>query len=422
MRTFGLSESGATSSSSNPRHVIIASEVFAPLETATAHILTSIAERLREDFPVRVITLSHGSTAGGESDGLGIRDANVDVVRLRFPRFNKSRVLSRIVGSVWSTFAIAISVAARGGRGDAILAVTNPPTMVPLLALVASLRGARLIVIVHDVFPDNLTAAGASKLYVLVPLLRRFASFGLRRAFTVVVIGRDMGELLESKYGVPGGRIEFIPNWADLGEIQALPAESVSAYAEYGLTGKFVVEFAGNIGRVQGIDNVLEGARLLGSVPQVQLLVVGDGARSQVVRDAIASKRVVNVTYVGSKPREMQNEFLNACHVGLVSLSPGMLGLGVPSKVYNLLAAGKPIIAVVDEDSEIGRLVVDEQVGWVVPPGDPIALANTVREAYEMRELLPKIGARCRRLAESKYSQRESLNRYYGVVKAVFDD
>jgi len=118
------------------------------------------------------------------------------------------------------------------------------------------------------------------------------------------------------------------------------------------------------------------------------------------------------VSILGQRPREEQNVFLNACDVGLVSLIPGMLGRAMPSRTYNILAAGKPIIALTDEGSELAQLIDEREVGWHSIPGDPSSLVQMIREAMRDGVRLDEMGRRSRITAETEYSPEIAINRY----------
>ena len=131
--------------------------------------------------------------------------------------------------------------------------------------------------------------------------------------------------------------------------------------------------------------------------------------------DEVAARQLPNVTVLDTMPRADQQVFLNACDVGLVSLTTGMTGLGVPSKTYNILAAGKPVIAVVDPSSEIGLLIKEENIGWVVASADPEGLADAIREASKLRSL-SDMGLKSREIAETKYSLCKIIEKYRKVL------
>jgi colanic acid biosynthesis glycosyl transferase WcaI len=186
---------------------------------------------------------------------------------------------------------------------------------------------------------------------------------------------------------------------------------------ETGLTGKWVVQYAGNMGRTHGLEFAVEAARQLAKAdPEIHFMFLGFGARLRMLQDA--AQNTANVTVLPPRPRNDQPNFLNACDVSLVCFGEGMSGVSVPSRMYNILAAGKPIIAVADEDSELAQLVREERVGWVVPPGRPDALVAAVLQARRTITTSADIAARARRAAE-KYSLAAAVVAYEEIVGSL---
>ena len=327
------------------------------------------------------------------------------------PSLNKNRLFLRILRAAILSLLISIKVMLRLSQGDIVLVVTNPAPLLFIMAIICRIRGVKLFILVHDVFPENLVAAGLLKAKsFLVYILRVISKWVYNQAYRIVVIGRDMDKLIKGKLNADIERVVVIPNWADSDEIKPIHREK-SFLGDLGLKEKFVVQFAGNIGRVQGIENLVSAARLLQS-KDIHFLFVGNGADKQLIEDAIVDGKINNITLLGYLPRSEQNNFLGACDISLVSLAPGMWGLGVPSKAYNIMAAGKPIIAVVDSSSEMGLLIEEEGIGWVVPPADPSSLAKVILNASANQELLQDMGRRARFIAENKYSYQNIIDRY----------
>ena len=133
----------------------------------------------------------------------------------------------------------------------------------------------------------------------------------------------------------------------------------------------------------------------------------------------VQRKRLHNVTLLDQRPRSDQSNFLNACDVSMVSLLPGMTGAGVPSRLYNTMAAGKPVIAITGPDSEVSLVVQEEQIGWVVPPDQPEKLAEVIREAKAHPDALFLMGQRARAVAEAKYSPDRIINTYSELIRDI---
>jgi glycosyltransferase involved in cell wall biosynthesis len=220
----------------------------------------------------------------------------------------------------------------------------------------------------------------------------------------VIVLGRDMHALVSRKLG-PGssGRLAIIPNWADLELVTPAPSKGNRLLAELGLEGRFVVQYAGNMGRSHNLEALHAAAEQLEHERQIHFLCIGSGAKKGWLESAVRQDGLKNISILNHRPRSESQVFLNACDVAIISFVAGMSGISVPSRLYNVLAAGKPIIAVADADSELARVVVEEQAGWVVPPDNPAALAQVIREAQRRPEVLAEMGRRARRAAEHKY-------------------
>jgi glycosyltransferase involved in cell wall biosynthesis len=214
------------------------------------------------------------------------------------------------------------------------------------------------------------------------------------------------------------GKVGFIPNWADLEEIQPHHRSTNPLINELGIHDRFIVLFAGNIGRVQGIPSIIEAATQLLEHPEICLLFIGSGALEPLLRQEIDKRNLRNILLLPSQPRERQNIFLNACDITLLSLSQNMLGMGVPSRLYNYMAAGKPVIGAVEMESEPGRVINEEQIGWIVPPGDPIILADVIIQASKS-PLLSEMGNRARAAALQHYSQKRIVSMYAELADAL---
>ncbi len=204
--------------------------------------------------------------------------------------------------------------------------------------------------------------------------------------------------------------LSLITNWADTDKISPMLKKDNLIVKKYNLEQKTVFSFTGNLGRVQGIQNLLNAAKLVKNIEFV-LLFIGDGAMRSVIEEHIDEHPNGNVVYAGSYPASEQNLFLNACDVAMVSLSPSMYGLGVPSKSYYNMAAGKPLLYIGDERSEVGRVIVEHDIGWVVEPNNAKKLAQLFENICQDGSLHEK-GRKSRKTLEKYYSKKVVLNQY----------
>ncbi len=218
--------------------------------------------------------------------------------------------------------------------------------------------------------------------------------------------------------GVPPGKIEVIPNFADTGLIRPLPRRNAFS-AAHGLDDRFVVLFAGNIGLSQGLEHVLEAARRLAGHPEILFLIVGAGAAKPGLVDLAARLGLPNVRFLPFQPYQDIPEMYAASDAGLVPLKRGFTGESVPSKVLSILAAARPLIASVDEGSETWRLAREAGCGLCVPPEDPAALTGAVLDLAGDRKRGLRMGAAGRDVVERRYSRPAAATKYEELLIRV---
>ena len=208
-------------------------------------------------------------------------------------------------------------------------------------------------------------------------------------------------------------KVVFVPNWADETEVFPLPRCEAPFINELGWEDKVVFQFFGNIGRLQGIENILESIALVEDA-RAAFIFIGDGALVSKVNDFVRRNPGRNVAYVGSLPLKDKNQGLAACDVALITLEAGMLGLGVPSKAYFSLAADKPLLAVMDDNAEISRVVREESVGWQCKPADARALAELITAICDVD--LASYRGRSLATFREGYSEALALDKFFTNV------
>jgi glycosyltransferase involved in cell wall biosynthesis len=303
-------------------------------------------------------------------------------------------------------------------RGDRILVVTAPPSLPYTIAPAALLRGASYVPLLHDCYPEILIATGkARRGSFIVKIVNLFNRWLFKHAFKLIVVGRDMKDLMASKTASFDVPIAVIPNWADLEIIHPTLREDNALLKELEIKDKFVLMYAGNIGHPTDVETIIDAAEKLLEDDRFHFVFIGSGAKRRWLEMQVHDRNLKNVTLLDVKPREDQIEFLNACDIGLVGLVKGMWGRAMPSRTYNILAAGKPIIALTEAGSELARVIDEEQVGWYVEPGDSVGLITVITNAYEKRADLVVMGESAYAAAKAKYSLATAIEAYRNVLK-----
>lgn len=400
------------------KKVWLISEFYYPVVTSTGYYMTEIAEYLAtKEMEVHVICTNARYNEAQLCSNIPKEEVrnNVIIHRVLTGTIDKNNFLKRVIRLLLCSFRLFFKIVNKVNRGDIVLIVTNPAFLLLGIPLLKILKRGHYVLLVHDIFPENVLAIGKMrKSSCKFKLLKRLFDFAYSKADECVSIGRDMTEVIQSK--IKNSKpIAYIPNWADTVNIYPKNKENTSYYSQLNLKNKFVFQFAGNLGQVQGLDNILAAICLIEN-PALHFLFIGNGAKESLIREFANKAPLNNVTLLGFQDQYLQNEFLNMCDVALISLSDNMYGLGVPSKSYNIMAAGKPIVIVADENSEISRYVKEFQIGWIVPPNNPLQLKSIFEEVYSSSDLYA-MGVRARKVAETHFSKNIVLEKYYQLLK-----
>jgi glycosyltransferase involved in cell wall biosynthesis len=393
------------------------SEFFYPAQSATAHYMTGIAKGLAEKYDVKVIcTTNTRDDKYLSSNSIN----NINIIRKSVPLMDNSNIFIRIFTAIYASIKIIFTAYKNIDSDTIVLAVTNPPLIPNLITIIAKLKHAKIVVRVDDVYPEALVASGLIKANsFLRPVLKFFFRGLFKFADRIVVLGRDMEQVICDDSTIDNERVRVIPNWGDVSTVYPEPKASNHLLISLGLEKEFVVLVAGTIGRVQGIDTIVKAAVML-KKSKIKFLIVGSGAKESWVKDVIKSEKLDNLILVGPKPKNEQNIFLNACDVSLLSLKDNMYGIGVPSRFYNYLAAGKPVIGAVHPQSEVAIEIKDRNLGWVVSAGDPEALAETLLNIIQMdsNDLLG-VGLKARKVAELSFNEHLIISEYVKLIESM---
>jgi len=303
-------------------------------------------------------------------------------------------------------------------RGDVLVAKTDPPMISVMAAAVARLKGARLVNWLQDLYPEVAVVLGVPGLVTpLVSALEFLRNRSLRAASMNVVLGHRMRQRIE-KLGVAPERVTVIPNWSDGHHIRPISRSDNPLRRDWGLGERFVVGYSGNFGRSHEFGTVLDAAARLSSDATVAFLFIGGGAQREGVEREVAQRSLGNCVFQPYQPRDALAGSLGAADVHLVTLKPELEGLIVPSKIYGVLAAGRPVLFVGDRHGELGELVESQRIGFVVDPGDAAALETHIRWLAAHDDEWQAMGSRARALFEARFDRHIALSGW----SALLDD
>lgn len=304
-----------------------------------------------------------------------------------------------------------------GPNIEANVFLTQPPLIPVLGYLLSIIRKQPYYCVMMDIQPQMAVALGiASPESRLVKLLTLLSESSLRRAEGVIVIGRGMAKHVEAM-GVSPERIHFIPNWADEQQISPVMLDENPLRQNQGWNGKFVVLYAGNLGIPQHFDDILAVAEQLKSIPELLFVFIGEGVYKNKIKAQVENRQLTNVVMLPFLHETYSlAEILSAGNLHFVTLKDACAGLAVPSKTYGIMAAGRPIIYQGTQESEIARMVLEEEIGIVVPCGDVERLKQVIVKYVKQPNLCQAQGQKARALVESSYSRIRALERYAEVL------
>jgi putative colanic acid biosynthesis glycosyltransferase WcaI len=393
--------------------ILVINQYYRPGFEATAQLLGDLCEAIAERFDVSVVTgaLAIPPAPSGRFDANGVR-----VVRVRSTTFDRAGLGRRALNYV--TFLVGAFAEALGAqRPDVVLSMTDPPIVGDVALLVARRFRAPLVVISQDVFPEIAVQLGRLENPALIGLLRGLIRFYLRRADRIVAIGDTMRDRLVGK-GAARERISVIPNWVDT--MKVAPAARDNPWArEHGFDDRFVVMHSGNIGHAQNLDALVRSMTFLRDLDDVKLAIVGGGARQAALTELVERLETEAVEFLPYQPRELLSLSLSSADVHVVGLARGLAGYVVPSRLYGILAVGRPVFVAAEDASETAQLVAQVGCGVVVPPGRPELLAEVIRAAHAGEYDLAEMGRRGREYVIAEADRRVAVERYERLLLEV---
>jgi glycosyltransferase involved in cell wall biosynthesis len=343
--------------------------------------------------------------------------ANVTYVAFHDRVFNKNKLASRLFGQLSQTFHFCKQLIGHARRRDVVFSGTNPALTLLFIAVLKRVVGFKWLLLVHDVFPENLVAADIMPTRALsYRVLKRLFDVAYSSADMLIAIGRDMLELLTVKTRRPRN-IVYVPNWVDPADVFPQARLSSPLLQDRDWQDKVVFQYFGNFGRVQGLHNVLQALRHVKN-PRAAFIFIGSGSEEAAIARFIYDNPSIDVVRKPAVTIADTNLGLSACDVAIVPLAIGVKGLAVPSKAYFSLAADKPILVVSESGSELHRLLLEEKsIGWFCESGNPVALGELIDAICDMR--LSDIHGKPRSVVMQRFSHAAAVKQYCQLVRQL---
>ena len=361
---------------------------FAPDVAPTGEVMSAIAAALADrGHRLHVVTALPWYRHHKVEDGWGGRPWRTEstdwgwITRLHpFPT-DKTNIPARAVAFGGFTAMSVVAATATRMRPDAVMVMSPPLPLGVAGWLAATFRRAPFVFNVQDVFPDVAVELGAITNPRVIAAASALEKFLYRRSDAVTVLSEDLRDNVGGKLGTHRPeRVHVIPNFVDTERIA--PADRMNSYREqYGLGDRTVVLYAGNVGLSQSLDLLVEAARRFRDRDDVVFVVNGGGSAKDALVESAAG--LDNLKFIEMQPRERLPEVLAAGDLHVVPLKRGLARSSVPSKLYSILAAGRPVLASVDAGTEVATTIERALAGVSVPPEDPDAFCAALTDLLD---------------------------------------
>ena len=334
------------------------------------------------------------------------------------PQYRRGSYISRLLD--WLRYFFHVFFRILKQPRDALIFIVSNPPFLPLVGyLMKKLRGQPYVVLIYDIYPDLAIYLGKmSKRGLLTRMWRWFNNIVWQNAEVIFTIGDDMAIKLESMFKTNRtrlGHVAVIFNWVDHHFIEPLPKEENWFAQKYGQVDKFTVLYSGNLGATHDLETILEAAKELDNFNDIQFLIIGDGYKRTYIEKFIDQKQLSNLLLLPFQPENVLPYSLTTGDVAVITLSKGVEGLSVPSKVYYAMASGSALLCICSGNNGLKNIIKKHQCGISIEPGDVNGFISSIKRFYEDTIFLKTCKRNARKAVESYYTKK-NIEKYRKIL------
>ena len=417
------------------KRILIYAHYYAPDVASTGQILQDLAEGMTEEFDVTVICTvpSYTGAIAEEYRGKEFFQEEINgvhVLRVPVPEFNKSNKKSRLK-NLLSYFLGARTATKMVGAQDYVFSISQPPIMGGMLGVYGKRKlQAKFIYCIQDFNPEQIMATGYIRFKSLLKTAMWLDMRSCRKSDLVVTVGRDLCETLEHRFrGKKVPNYTTINNWIDEKQIKPLPKDEPNVIAfrkRFNLDGKFVIMYSGNIGLyydLEGLFHVIESIQNMKTPDgrEIVFAFVGEGSVLGSLKDYQQMHQMKNVVFIPYQDKDKLVYSLNAADVHWCVNAKGIKGVSCPSKFYGIAAAGKPVLAVLENGTEIRMIIEETNCGKCAEPGDYRRIAGNIEwfVLHARDEELFAMGRRGREYLINHLTKEHSIAKYIEAISKI---
>lgn len=411
------------------KKLLIYAHYYIPDTASTGQILRELAEEMLDKFDITVICVvpSYLGTIEDKYKTQKYYEEEINgvkVLRIRVPEFSKTNKKSRIKNIV-SYFFGAMHATFKVGKMDYVFSISQPPILGGLLGVWGKwVKHAKYIYNIQDFNPEQVLAVGYTKNKLITNAMMWFDKFSCKQSDLVITVGRDLVETVKKRFkGKKVPKTVMINNWIDEKEIYPLESNHPKVMAfkkKYGLDGKFVIMYSGNIGLYYDLENLIKviekfkpGSRTADN-REVVFVFVGAGSVLDKLMGYVKKHHMDNVTFIPYQDKKDLIYSLNAGDVHWCVNAKGIKGVSCPSKAYGIMAAGKAILGVLETGSEVRCLIEDTHCGLCCEPGEYDRIEENIHWFINNagNEKINQMGIRGRENLEKNLTRDVSVRKY----------
>jgi colanic acid biosynthesis glycosyl transferase WcaI len=408
--------------SSQSLHVAILCQWFPPEIAPIGVMLDEIAEELsRSGHKVSVVTgfpnYPDGRLFAGYSRRLFKREKakDYDIIRCYISLPRSRSIFAKLANYLSFQFSSFVALL-RLRKIDTLYVVTPPLSNAATALLIKGIKRTRFVLNVQDIYPDAAIHSGAIQNGLLIRLLSKFERWVYRHASKLLVIGDAFASNISSK-GVESGKIHVVRNWIDLSHV--VPDAKQNEFSrKHEIADKFVVLYSGTLGRVSGVEILVDVASALASDSEIIVVVIGDGAQKQQMIDKARNQKLSNMMFLPFQEGEVLSDLQASSDVSVLTMKRHQASSSIPSKVLGYMAASRPVVASVDQGSDIEALINDAGCGIVVNAEDTDAIADAIRDLKSDRQRALRLGANGRQFLEDNLQRDVCVAKIRKVIEA----
>jgi len=406
------------------RKILVIEQNFYPEVAAAGQLLLDLCEDLaRAGYQVKVIT-GNPKELFQKKIKISKREnyRGVEIIRLKSTALSKYNVAGRVINYLTFHLSIFFHIIF-SKRPDLVLVLSNPP-FISLHGLILKIfKKCKVIYNVQDLFPDLAVELGKLRNKPFIFILKTLSKYIIRKMDKVIVVGEYMERKIREDIlkDIEADHIVTIHNWADGEKLKVIDKKDIYFKKDWGLEDKFIILYSGNIGYLHEFDTIISAAEDIQNkgYKEIVFVFIGEGIKKEYIRKKAEEKGLDNILFFPYQPRDKLTYSLGSADISLVTLEEGFEGMVVPSKIYGILASGRPVIGVAGKESEIIEIIREGECGRVVKIGDYMTFSEAIIEYYKNPQKCIKEGMSGRKYFEKNFDRKIATRKYIKIIEKM---